>query len=305
MGFNKLLVCTCEFSNWIVGIPVADEQASTIAEALYHKVICQYGTPKVVICDEAPAFQSELMKTYFHALNIKPIYVSPFNHGSNRSERYIRTLSDIILKSLEGTGDDWPMYVAPSCAAMNKQISLVTKFSPYEIMYLRQPSDSLDFNFDPDKTGIKVDVSKYMNLMKKRLEKVKNLVKDRKRVEAETQYIREMRRHPNEVPYRIGDLIFLDHGGGSKLKAPSKKFKRNWIEPLKIHQILDDTHYIVTDWNERILSPKFHVNRLKKCTLNLQEVEKGQLNIATNVRDLFDTWEKVHQKLTQEEEVSI
>ena len=254
MGFNKLLVCTCEFSNWIVGIPVADEQASTIAEALYHKVICQYGTPKVVICDEAPAFQSELMKTYFHALNIKPIYVSPFNHGSNRSERYIRTLSDIILKSLEGTGDDWPMYVAPSCAAMNKQISLVTKFSPYEIMYLRQPSDGLDFNFDPDKTGIKVDVSKYMNLMKKRLEKVKNLVKDRKRIEAETQYIREMRRHPNEVPYRIGDLIFLDHGGGSKLKAPSKKFKRNWIGPLKIHQILDDTHYIVTDWNERILS---------------------------------------------------
>ena len=93
------MVCTCEFSNWIVGIPVADEQASTIAEALYHKVICQYGTPKVVICDEAPAFQSELMKTYFHALNIKPIYVSPFNHGSNRSERYIRTLSDIILKN--------------------------------------------------------------------------------------------------------------------------------------------------------------------------------------------------------------
>ena len=40
MGFSKLLVCMCEFSNWILAIPLADEQASTIAEALYHKVIC-------------------------------------------------------------------------------------------------------------------------------------------------------------------------------------------------------------------------------------------------------------------------
>ena len=123
MGFSKLLVCTCEYSNWIVGIPVRDEQASTIAEALFYKIICMFGTPKAIICDEAPAFTSQLMKNYFHALNIKPIYVSPSNHGLNRSERYIWTIVDIIVKSLEGTGDDWPMYVAPACYAMNTQIS--------------------------------------------------------------------------------------------------------------------------------------------------------------------------------------
>ena len=58
LGFSKLLVCVCEFSNWTVGIPIADEQTSTIAEVLYHKVICQYGTPTTVICDEVPAFTS-------------------------------------------------------------------------------------------------------------------------------------------------------------------------------------------------------------------------------------------------------
>ena len=38
LGFNKILVCVCEFSNWIIGIPIANEKASTIAEALYHKL---------------------------------------------------------------------------------------------------------------------------------------------------------------------------------------------------------------------------------------------------------------------------
>ena len=114
----------CEFSNWIVGIPIADEEASTTEEQLYHIVICQYGTPTTVICDEAPAFTSQLMKSYFHALNIKSVYISPSNHGSNRSERYKRT--EVLVKDLEGTADDWPMHVGASCAAMNKQVSLVT-----------------------------------------------------------------------------------------------------------------------------------------------------------------------------------
>ena len=298
LGFSKLLVCVCEFSNWIVGIPIADEQPSTIAEALYHRIICSYGTPTTVICDEAPAFTSQLMKSYFHALNIKPIYISPSNHGSNRSERYIRTLTEVLVKDLEGTADDWPMHVGASCMAMNKQISLVTKFSPYEIMYLRSPPDELDFNFDPDKTGIKVDVIKYMEIMKKRREQISRLVKERKKVEAETQYIREMRRHPNEKMFRVGDLVFLDYEGGSMLKAPSRKLKRSWIGPLKIHQVLDNTHYVVSDWDEKLLSPKIHDNRLKRCILNLQTIDnRGQLNVANNVRDLFCKWEEVAKSL--------
>ena len=225
------------------------------------------------------------MKSYFHALNIKPIYISPSNHGSNRSDRYIRTLTEVLVKDLEGTADYWPIHVGAFCAAMNKQISLVTEFSPYEIMYLRSPQDQLDFSFDQDKTGIKVDVVKYMEIMKKRREQLNRLVKERQNVEVETQYIREMKRHPNEKMFKVGDLVFFDYEGGSMLKAPSRKLKRSWIGPLKIHQVLDNTHYVVSDWDEKLLSPKIHLNKLKRCMLNLEEIdEKGQLNVANNVR---------------------
>ena len=64
-----------------------------------------------LICDEAPAFQSVSLQEYFKALNIQPIYISPMNHGSNRSERYIRTLNDIITKCLVGTASYWPLYI--------------------------------------------------------------------------------------------------------------------------------------------------------------------------------------------------
>ena len=106
LGFRHILVCVCEFTNWMKTIPLADQKAQTIAMALYFKICCEYGTPKAIICDEAPAFQSVALQEYFRALNIQPIYISPMNHGSNRSERYIRTLNDIITKCLVGTGSN-------------------------------------------------------------------------------------------------------------------------------------------------------------------------------------------------------
>ena len=71
LGYAYILVCTCESTNWIVGIPIADEQAETVADALFYKIICTYGTPKAVIYDEGSAFTSNLMQTYFHTLNIE------------------------------------------------------------------------------------------------------------------------------------------------------------------------------------------------------------------------------------------
>ena len=104
LGFRHILVCTCEYTNWVEAIPIANEKAQTIAEALYFKIICKYGTPKVVICDEGAAFTSDLRKAYFHSMNIKPYYISLMNHGFNKTERYIRTLNDILCKKLSGVG---------------------------------------------------------------------------------------------------------------------------------------------------------------------------------------------------------
>ena len=167
LGFRYILVCVCEFTNWMKAIPLADQKAQTIAIALYFKICCEYGTPKTIICDEAPAFQSVSLQEYFKALNIQPIYISPMNHGSNRSERYIRTLNDIITKCLVGTGSSWPLYIAPATFAMNCQVSQVTGFSPFQMVYSKPPPDKLAFDYDPTKSGIKVDTPLYMLLWSK------------------------------------------------------------------------------------------------------------------------------------------
>ena len=297
LGYAYILVCTCESTNWIVGIPIADEQAETIADALFYKIICTYGTPKAVICDEGSAFTSNLMQVYFHTLNIKPYYISPMNHGSNRSERYIRTLGDMICKYLTGSGFNWPLFVAQLCYAMNTQISLVTGFTPYEMIFHTKPPDLMKFDFNPDEDNISVTAQKYMQIMKQKAEMIQAMIKERKTNEAQSQYYRDLLKHPDRKVYRVGDLVYLYHGYGSELHAPAKKFQKNWIGPLKIQSILDDTHYYVSDWMGHLAPIVVHVHRLKPFTMFLGNLSKENLlNTVTKISDLFDRWNQIATK---------
>ena len=123
------------------------------------------------------------MKMYFHAMNIKPYYISSMNHGSNRAERYIRTLNDIICRNLTGIGEKWPLFVLPSCWAMNTQVSQVTGFTPYEMVYHSEPPDLFNFNYKPEQTGINVSTKQYLEQMFKKKVLMDQMVVERKSYE--------------------------------------------------------------------------------------------------------------------------
>ena len=297
LGFRHILVCVCEFTNWMKTIPLADQKAQTIAMALYFKICCEYGTPKAIICDEAPAFQSVALQEYFRALNIQPIYISPMNHGSNRSERYIRTLNDIITKCLVGTGSNWPLYVPSATFAMNCQVSQVTGFSPFQMVFNNQPPDKLSFDFDPTKSGMKVDTPLYMIFMDQNKVLINQLIMRRKKYEAESQLVRESRKYPDTHGYAVGDLVLINHSPSSVLKAPSRKLKRNWVGPFKIQAIIDDSHYMISDWTGQLSHKRFHVNRLKPFSLNLGKVKDGKLQTVHNTRELFRIWKNIKEDI--------
>ena len=296
LGYNCILVCVCEYTNWIKAIPLVDQKAGTIADAIFFRIICEYGTPKAIICDEGPAFTSDLMKMYFHAMNIKPYYISPMNHGSNRAERYIRTLNDIICRNLTGIGEKWPLFVLPSCWAMNTQVSQVTGYSPYEMVYHSEPPDLFNFNYKPEQTGINVSTKQYLEQMCKKKELMDQMIVERKSYEKNTQWIRELRKYPNHETFSVGDLVLVYHPLGSVLQSPSRKLNRNWIGPLRVQTVLDNTHYLCSDWSGKLIPKRFHINRLKQYYMNLGEIgEDGQLKIVQNVNELYDIWSELKE----------
>ena len=132
--------------------------------------------------------------------------------------------------------------------------------------------------------------------MRKRKSLVDQLIIDRKTYEKNTQWVREMRKYSDHETFAVGDLVLVNHPIGSVLQSPSKTLNRNWIGPVRIQTVLDNTHYLCSDWSGRLIPKRFHVNRLKKYYMNLGEInENGQLKKVENVNELYDIWNDIRE----------
>ena len=139
------------------------------------------------------------------------------------------------------------------------------------MVYSKPPPDKLAFDYDPTKAGIKVDTPLYMLFMEQGKLLIDQMIMRRKKYEAESQLIRESRKYPEAHGYVVGDLVLINHSPSSVLKAASRKLKRDWVGPFKIQSIIDDSHYLISDWTGQLSHKRFHVNRLKPFSLNLGE----------------------------------
>ena len=100
------------------------------------------------------------------------------------------------------------------------------------------------FDYDPTKSGIKVDTPLYMLFMEQGNLVIDQMIMRRKKYEAESQLIKESRKYPDAHGYAVGDLVLIKHSPSSVLKAPSRKLKRDWVVSFKIQSIIDYSHYL-------------------------------------------------------------
>ena len=85
-GHNYILVMLCEISNFMVTAPMVTATSPEICQVIQDHLICVFGSPVKLICDQDPAFMSHLTQTMLLSYGVKLITVSPTNHKSLLAE---------------------------------------------------------------------------------------------------------------------------------------------------------------------------------------------------------------------------
>ena len=67
-GYHLFLVITCDQTNFTIAIPLRDQTAQTVVEALIYRVKYLFGLPRQILCHEATEFLQPLFKQYFACL---------------------------------------------------------------------------------------------------------------------------------------------------------------------------------------------------------------------------------------------
>ena len=164
-GYHLLLVITCDQTNFMIAVPLRDQTAQTVAEALIHRVIYLFGLPGQILCDEATEFSSAIIQAILCMLNCRLKVISPYNYGSSKCKRQIRTISEIIMKHLWDKGQMWPLFATKAADAMKTFASeALSGFSPFQLVFLRDPPDLTSLSF-PKIDTILVKHREYYNLL--------------------------------------------------------------------------------------------------------------------------------------------
>ena len=135
-----------------------------------------FGPPQKITCDKAAELTSHIVQAILHMLNCRLKVISPYNHGSSKVERQIKTVSDIIVKHLWDKGQKWPLFVTTAAYAMNSfTTEALNGFSPFQLVFIHDPPDLTSLSF-PKIDTISVAYREYYNLLLVRAQMVGRLL---------------------------------------------------------------------------------------------------------------------------------
>ena len=121
--------------------------------------------------DRGGSFTSKLVKELHKVAGIKGSQTTPYHPmGNGQVERFNRTLIEMLATLDEPKKSEWSQHTKYLTHAYNCTRHDTTNFSPFEIMFGRQPRLSVDWYFGTRREEDKTPVSVYVKELKNRLD---------------------------------------------------------------------------------------------------------------------------------------
>ena len=98
--------------------------------------------------DQGTGFTGKVIKTLCSLLGIEKLRTTPYHPQSNGSAEHVhQTLQRMIGKLDPDQQQKWPEHIGSILIAYNATLSLVTRYSPYFLMFGRRPRLPIDLLF--------------------------------------------------------------------------------------------------------------------------------------------------------------
>ena len=269
MGHEHLLVMNCVMTRYTICVPLRKADAISVTEALLQKVVFTFGPPSRIVMDLATYNTAKMLNHVLKCLDISPVYVSKHNKGSLTTERQIRSVSELLLSQLQGYGKNWHVYTNSIAYSYNTFCHSYMGFSPFEMAMGREPPEVLNIKKLPEEE-LPVTHQEYVDALKERLQSIGQTVLRLQTEHQEKQLQDKKSKCKPGNTFTEGQLVMLLMPAASDLHTNSKGFVVRYCGPLKVKEVLDDTHYILCDLQDRLIWGIHHRKRLKPAFIRTE-----------------------------------
>ena len=241
-GHVYLLTGICCFTKYLIAVPLRDKTALTVANALLKNVYLIYGAVELQVHDNGPEFVNAVLSHLSRMLGIQDLRSTAYRPVANSAiERTHRTINAVFAKTIQENQRDWHEQAKYVCFAYNTAKHSSTLFSPFYLVFLREPRVGIDLFLDRSEPGYQ-STDEYSEKVQERMQRAYQIVSDQLKVtfdRAKRRY--DQRVHAVHFPLNSYVWFFcprLTAGRG-------RKFKRLTDGPFRIVRILNEVNYVI------------------------------------------------------------
>ncbi|UYV61724.1 hypothetical protein LAZ67_1006165, partial [Cordylochernes scorpioides] len=111
LGNKYILVIMDYFTKWPVAVPIPDQEASTLSEALLKDWVCIFGVPKILHSHQGRNFESNIFQELCRRLGIEKTRTTPLHPQSyGMVERFNRTLTQHLTMFVDKNQREWDQH---------------------------------------------------------------------------------------------------------------------------------------------------------------------------------------------------
>ena len=144
-GFVYLFTGICNFTKYLIAVPIRDKTAITVARVLVKNVYLQYGAVDIQVSDNGGEFANEIAHELNEVMGIQGIHVTAYRASSNGvCERVHRSLHSVFAKTIAANQRNWCELVPYVTYAYNIATHSATTYSPFFLMFGREAKTPLN-----------------------------------------------------------------------------------------------------------------------------------------------------------------
>ena len=264
-GNKHVLVITDKLSKYAIALPLPDQTAETTARALFYKVFCVHSFPEFLHSDQGRNFESILIRKLCEFTGVEKTRTSPYHpEGNGQTERYNRTLLDMLGKSIDPlTQNDWDEWLPVVQFSYNTSIHSSTGIQPFELQFGRKSKTLLDLIVSSPSLEIRdISARECLKDMKTQVSKQIKVAQDvisKSMLKQKASYDQK----GSFRQYGKGDLVMLREYACRKGLKP-KLMRERWSGPWRVVCRKGDVNYrIVKGTGRHKRKVVVHHNRLK------------------------------------------